>query len=230
MIGIILDVDGTLVDNNVAHIEAWRRAFAKVGYDFNRAQLQQQLGKGGDLLVPSLIGEEADAKRGKEIRALESEAYLSIARQVHFPLFNGTMQLCRELRRLRVPRAIATSSEEKKLRATLASARLDLDAYFAHIVTAADLADSKPAPDLVTMAASAIGMDTFHCVMVGDTLYDAIAALRAGAGFIGLTCGGTPRTVLLDAGARVVYRDPAELGEHLDTALELPRGGEAHAP
>lgn len=233
MNAVILDVDGTLVDNNEAHIEAWRRAFAESGFDISRQRIRRELGKGGDVLVPSIVGDNATEGLYSHIRQAHSRAYGEIAHHSRFRIFQGVPQLLRELRRLRAVRAVATSSRARELEATLASAGLELHPWFEHIITAEDIPATKPAPDLITAAIARLGATPFRTVMVGDTRYDGIAALRAGAGFVGLTCGGNTAESLLAVGARWVFPDPEELAMHLPAVLDVrptPYAPETSAP
>jgi HAD superfamily hydrolase (TIGR01509 family) len=218
-IGIIFDLDGTLIDNNAAHVEAWRRAFAQHGLQISRARIQPEIGKGGDLLVPSILGEEHAVELGEALRDAEMREYQGIARRSRFPLTEGAMALLAELRRQRIPTAVATSSDSDVLRATLDSARLDLWALVDVIIDNSRAATSKPAPGVFEAALTELGSEPSRTFAVGDTVHDGVAAQGAGLGFIGLACGGTPREALQAAGAMAVFADPAELLLNLELFL-----------
>jgi HAD superfamily hydrolase (TIGR01509 family) len=219
--GMIFDVDGTLVDSNPSHVEAWHRAFLKFGYDVPRERIVMEIGKGGDKLVPSILGEEVDKRRGEALRRAQREEFLAIAKRQHFRVFSGVPELFRALKNRGIRTALATSSDDKQLDATLASAKIDLRSLADVVVTKSDASSSKPDPDVVVAAVEKLGLSPSQCAMVGDTVYDALACQAAGVVFIGVLSGGTSEAALLEAGARVVYRDVAHLLVELDRALEI---------
>jgi HAD superfamily hydrolase (TIGR01509 family) len=221
MRGMIFDVDGTLVDTNPAHVEVWHRAFLKLGYDVPRDRIVVEIGKGGDKLVPSILGEEVEKRRGEALRRAQREEFLATAKRQHFRVFSGVPELFRALRNRGVRTALATSSDDKQLDATLASAGIDLRSLADVVVTKSDAGSSKPDPDVVAAAVEKLGFSPAQCAMVGDTVYDALACQAAGVVFIGVLSGGTSDAALLEAGARVVYRDVAHLLVELDRALEI---------
>lgn len=227
--GIIFDVDGTLLDTNGAHVEAWRRAFEQLGYQVAPDRIAVEIGKGGDLLVPAVLGREAEAKHGKDLRQACVEQFLAIARQKRFRVFPGVEELLKTVRKRGLKSAVATSSKKEHLEAMLKSAGLDLKSLADEIVTADEATTSKPAPDLVVAAARKLGLTPLQCAMVGDTPYDAEACRRAGVACLALLCGGTGNTeeALRRAGAREVWRDARDLLDHLDRALAVASPGSA---
>jgi len=188
--GMIFDVDGTLVDTNPAHVEAWRRAFKPLGYDVPAERIKVEIGKGGDLLVPSILGEEVEER-------------------------------FQALRQRGIRTALATSSNRKHLQAICDSAGIDLPSLADVLVTKEEAEASKPAPDLVIVAWEKLALTPAECAMVGDTVYDAQACRGAGVVFMGVSSGGTPAELLLEAGAYGVWRDTGHLYADLDHALEL---------
>jgi HAD superfamily hydrolase (TIGR01549 family) len=219
--GMIFDVDGTLVDTNPAHVEAWRRAFLKLGYDVPTDRIVVEIGKGGDKLVPSILGEEVEKGRGEALRRAQKEEFLAIAKRQHFRVFSGVPELFRALKNRSIRTALATSSDDKHLDATLTSAGIDLRSMADVVVTKNDAGASKPDPDVVVTAVEKLRLSPGQCAMVGDTVYDALACQAAGVVFMGVLSGGTSEAALLEAGARVVYRDVAHLLVELDRALEI---------
>jgi HAD superfamily hydrolase (TIGR01549 family) len=219
--GMIFDVDGTLIDTNPAHVEAWRRAFLRFGYDVPVERIVVEIGKGGDKLVPSILGEEVEERRGEALRRAQKEEFLAIAKREHFRVFSGVPELFRALKNRGIRTALATSSDDKHLDATLASAGIDLRSIADVVVTKSDAGASKPDPDVVVVAMEKLGLSPAQCAMVGDTVYDGLACQAAGVVFIGVLSGGTSEAALLEAGARVVFRDVAHLLVELDRALEI---------
>lgn len=219
--GFIFDVDGTLIDTNSAHVEAWRRAFQRLGFDVPAERIVPEIGKGGDKLVPSVLGPGVEERCGEALRAAQKEEFLAIAAREHFPVFPGTEEILRACRERRIRTAVATSSDDQHLDATLASAGLDLRRLVDIVVTKGEADASKPSPDLVVAAVEELGFPAAECAMVGDTVYDGQACQSAGVAFLGVLTGPASESELLDAGARGVWRDVAGLLADFDRALEL---------
>lgn len=219
--GMIFDIDGTLVDTNAAHVEAWRRAFARQGHQVPVARIVPEIGKGGDKLVPSVLGEEAEKREGETLRRLQKEEFLAIAAREHFPVFPGAREIFPALRARGIRTALATSSDDEHLDATFASAGVDFRRLADVVATKAKAEASKPSPDLVVSAMEELGLSPSQCAMVGDTIYDGQACLRAGLTFLGVLAGGASEEALRAAGARAVWKDVAHLLSDLDRALEL---------
>ncbi|MFO0851338.1 MAG: HAD family hydrolase [Gemmataceae bacterium] len=217
--GVILDLDGTLVDTNGRHVEAWRRAFARFGYDVPAARIGPQIGKGGDQLVPALIGAEAADRDGEQLREEHGRQFVAIAAAEAIPVFPGAVELIEALKRRGVQTALATSSNDKHLTATFRSCGVDFADLVDERTTADDADASKPAPDLVHAALAKLGLAAGECAMLGDTPYDGEAAGKAGVRFWAVRCGGFPEEVLKAAGAAVVLQDPAEVYASLDRLL-----------
>ena len=218
---MIFDIDGTLVDTNPAHVEAWRRAFKRLGYDVPRERIVIEIGKGGDLLVPSILGQEVEERDGEALRKAQKEEFLKIAERERFRVFPAVPELFDALRKRRIRTALATSSDKKHLKATCNSTGIDLPSLADVLVTKDEAEASKPAPDLVIVAWEKLDVGPAECAMVGDTIYDGQACQGAGVVFLGLESGGTPAEKLLEAGACGVWRDTGHLYADLDHALEL---------
>src|SRR3954467_6881288 len=119
---VIFDIDGTLVDTNCAHVEAWERAFAAYGYQVPADRIATEVGKGGDKLVPAILGEQAAQKHGKALRDRSAEEFLALARKQHFKLFLGVPDLLAALKEKGLRLALATSSSQKHLQGIFDSA------------------------------------------------------------------------------------------------------------
>jgi HAD superfamily hydrolase (TIGR01509 family) len=211
--GVLFDVDGTLVDTNPTHVEAWRRAFTSFGYAVASDRIATQVGQGGDRMVPAILGPSAAPDQCTALRQSAIEEFLVLSRTRRFPLFPGVVALFAALRARGVRTALATSSSRAQL-ATLIPAGL-ADA----MVTGDEVQNTKPAPDIVLAAAKTLGLDPTLCAYVGDTPYDIRAATAAGAVPYALLTGGYPEPTLRAAGARQVWPDPAALLAALDDAL-----------
>ena len=211
----ILDVDGTIIDSNAAHVEAWQRAFARHGHGITGERIRVEIGKGGDKLVPSILGETAEEREGETLRELQTEEFLAITRARKLAPFPGARELVAELRRRGIRTAIATSSGNEHLEALGRSSGLDLEHLTDVLVNADDIEESKPAPDLVVAAVKKVGVPAAECLMVGDTPWDAQACVAAGVACIGVRSGGNDSATLRAAGAREVREDLADVLAHL---------------
>src|SRR5919112_3266562 len=219
--GMIFDVDGTLVDTNPAHIEAWRLAFQRLGFEVPVERIVPEVGKGGDKLVPSVLGREAEERYGEELRKRQKSEFLEIARRQRFRIFPGTVEIFEALRERGIRTALATSSDEKHLAATSTSAGLDIGRLSDIVVTRSPDEASKPSPDLVAEAVEKLELAAAQCAMVGDTVYDGEACQAAGVAFLGVLSGPADEQQLYDAGARAVWRDVGHLLSDLDRALAI---------
>jgi phosphoglycolate phosphatase-like HAD superfamily hydrolase len=131
------------------------------------------------------------------------------------------MELFQALRERGIRTALATSSDEKHLRATMTSAGIDLPSLADVLVTKNEAEASKPAPDLLFVAVEKLEVSPPQCAMVGDTMYDGLACQAAGITFLGVLSGGTSEAALLKAGACGVWRDTGHLYADLDRAIEI---------
>jgi HAD superfamily hydrolase (TIGR01509 family) len=206
----LLDVDGTLVDTNYQHALTWYRAFRRHGIVLPIWRIHRAIGMGGDQLVPALVGEQADAEKGDEIRGTRDSLYQELIVEVE-PL-NGAHELISDLKERDVTVVLASSSPQDELDhyLQLLDARDLADAW----TTKDDVESTKPEPDLVHAALAKAG--TKSAVMVGDTRWDIEAAARAGIETICVLTGGWSTQELLDAGALVVFESVDELRKRLD--------------
>jgi HAD superfamily hydrolase (TIGR01509 family) len=218
--GIIFDIDGTLIDSNSTHVEAWRRAFERVGYRVGCDRIVAQIGKGGDQLVPSILGKEGDKRDGGRLRRIQKDEFLEIAGREQFPVFPKAQEIFAELRERRIRTALATSSDERHFEATLVSAGVDFRQLADVVVTRSEADSSKPAPDIVVAAVEELKIPPEQCAMFGDTIYDGQACQKAGEIFLGVLSGGSTKAALLDSGAQAVWHDIAHLLSDLDRALK----------
>ncbi|SFO85584.1 haloacid dehalogenase superfamily, subfamily IA, variant 3 with third motif having DD or ED [Geodermatophilus dictyosporus] len=212
--GVLLDVDGTLLDTNYLQVLAWWQAFRDTGHDdVSMAECHRSIGIGSAELVTHLLGD--DAGDVDEVMKAKSRRYEPLREQVvAFPRVDELLAACRE-RELAV--VLATSGEESDLEWMVPA--IGGEDVVDGSTTSGDVESAKPAPDLLRTAAEAHGLDPDRTVAVGDTIWDVRAARGAGFPVIALTCGGISRAELLEEGADEVYDDPADLLAHLDDSL-----------
>ena len=211
---ILFDLDGTLVDSVYQHVLAWREALERAGISLSVWRIHRRIGMSGGLLVNALlreVGQPVSADQTQRLRQYHAEAYARLLSQVR-PL-PGARELLAELTRDGVPWAIATSGWLESARPALDLLGLGPDAP---IVTRDQVRHAKPDPDLFLAAAARLGAPIETSAVVGDSVWDLLAARRARALGVGLLSGGYGEDELLAAGAYRVYQDPADLLQHLD--------------
>lgn len=217
---VVFDIDGTLIDTNAAHIQAWREAFRMHNHNVPARRIQPEVGKGGDQLVPAILGPEVEKRDGKAIRKDHDNAYKRIAEQEHFAVFPGVKELFAALKERGLRTALATSSSQEQIDLVEKSSGLEVRKLADLVVTSDDADATKPAPDIVLAALGKLKLPPECCIFVGDTVHDVQAARLAGVPCLAVLCGGCfTEKALLAAGARSVWRDPADILEHLDKAL-----------
>jgi HAD superfamily hydrolase (TIGR01509 family) len=210
----LFDLDGTLIDSVYQHVIAWREALEQLGVSLAVWKLHRRIGMSGGLFVAALLREletELDAETLERLPALHAEAYAR-----HYPSVRplpGASELLAALSDQAIPWAIATSGAERSARPSLELLGLPPKTP---LVTRDLVRYAKPDPDLFLTAAERIGVDIRDSMVVGDSVWDLLAARRARALGIGLLSGGYGREELLYAGAFRVYEDPADLLGHLD--------------
>jgi len=214
MPALLFDLDGTLVDSVYQHVIAWRDALESVGIDLPVWKIHRRIGMSGGLFVAAL-SRELDRPLEREVLEalpeLHAEAFIRQFDSVR-PL-PGAVELLATLGAYDVPWAIATSGSERYARPSLKLLGL---ADSTPLITRDQVRYAKPDPDLFLAAAERIGVDVADSVVVGDSVWDLLAARRARALGVGLLSGGYGRDELISAGAYRVYEDPHELLEHLD--------------
>ena len=207
---VLLDADGTLVDSNYLHVDAWSRAFAEVGHPVDAWRIHRCIGMGSELLVPELLGDDAAQDVGERARELHSDFYGRTTERLR--RLDGVAELVRALHERGQRVVVSTSASPDELEHLRKVLDLDVDG----VTAAEDVEDAKPAPDLVRAALGTAGVTADRAVFVGDSVWDVEACGRAGVPCIGVLTGGISAGELTDAGAVAVYRSVAELGERLD--------------
>jgi HAD superfamily hydrolase (TIGR01549 family) len=210
----LFDLDGTLIDSVYQHVLAWREALERGGITLSVWRIHRRIGMSGGLFVNALLretGQSVSGEQAKRLQEFHAEAYRKRMDQVH-PL-PGAKELLRFLTGSNVPWAIATSGR-------LDFARPSLEALGVPpgtpVVTRDDVERAKPDPDLFLAAAEKLDADITNSIVVGDSVWDLLAAQRARALGVGLLSGGYGQDELERAGAYRVYQDPEDLFKHLN--------------
>jgi HAD superfamily hydrolase (TIGR01509 family) len=210
----LFDLDGTLVDSVYQHVLAWREALESAGIELSVWRIHRKVGMSGGLFANALLretGREVTSEDADLLRRLHAEAYARRASQIR-PL-PGALELLRALSDGGTLWAIATSGYRESAGPTLELLDVPADVP---VVTRDLVPRAKPDPDLFLTAAEKLGVPIEDCVVVGDSVWDLLAARRARALGVGVLSGGYGREELERAGAYRVYDDPADLLAHLD--------------
>jgi HAD superfamily hydrolase (TIGR01549 family) len=223
-IAFIFDLDGTLVDSVYYHVIAWHTALEQAGIALSVWRIHRRIGMSGGLFVNALareLGHRLTATQIETVQGAHERVYRELAGGVR-PL-PGAGDLLRMLTGLGVSWAVATSGRPAAAQATL---RLLEIPGGVPVVTRADVSRAKPDPDLFFVAARRLGVSVESCIVVGDSVWDMLAARRARSLGVGLLSGGYGRGELEQAGAYRVYADPLDLLRHLDeVGVRLPEIG-----
>jgi HAD superfamily hydrolase (TIGR01509 family) len=219
---LLTDIDGTLVDSNALHAEAWRRAFERFGIQIGMDDAWRQIGKGADQLIPTFLPESLRARLETPLKNYRKEIFHREYMPRIVP-FARAHDLLKRVREMGLKIALATSSDPEDL--PTYGRILGMGNLVDEASSSGDAKRSKPAPDIFAAALEKVGMRPEQAVALGDTPYDAQSAGKLGIPVIGLTCGGWKRDDLLAAGCVEVWRDPAELLHHLqESVLCRPNG------
>ena len=210
----LFDLDGTLVDSVYQHVLAWREALESTGIELSVWRIHRRIGMSGGLLINALLretGREVSAEQAKQLQKIHAAAYARLASQVR-PL-PGAKELLAYLTKAGVPWAIATSGKADFARETVRALGVGPNVS---IITRDQVERAKPDPDLFLAAAKSLNVDVETAIVVGDSVWDLLAARRARALGVGLLSGGYGPEELERAGAYRVYQDPLDLLHHLD--------------
>ncbi|MCA1688333.1 MAG: HAD family hydrolase [Actinobacteria bacterium] len=204
---VVLDVDGTLMDTNYLHVEAWARAFEEVGHRVPRVELHKQIGKGSDLLIREFVEDEGTAEK---IDELHSEFYGELQEHGH-PL-PGAKELIPSLLERGYEVWFVTSAKDEELEHHMGE--LEAEDRISGVVNSSAVENSKPAPDIFELALQKADASPEETVAVGDAIWDIEAADGAGIRTVAVLTGGAfSEQELKEAGAVEVYQDCAALLE-----------------
>jgi HAD superfamily hydrolase (TIGR01549 family) len=220
MRALIFDLDGTLIDTVYAHVFAWQRALAEAGMAIDGWRIHRRIGMSGGLFARAAgreLGREIGAEEAVAIQKRHGELFLQFLPERR-PL-PGAVELLNYLRDTNIPHGIATSGSRPQIDASLAALGVAGETV---VIDRGSVARAKPEPDLFLACQQRLGVRAEECYVVGDAVWDLLAARRAAMLSIGLLSGGYGEDELGSAGAFRVYRDPAELLLSLDELGILP--------
>ena len=213
-LALIFDLDGTLIDTVYAHVFAWQRALDEAGLPIDGWRIHRRIGMSGGLFARAVAREV-----GRDLTPVETDAM----ERRHGELFQelmperrplpGAVELLAELRERGIVHGIATSGRRPQIDASLKALGVGEETV---VIERGDVARAKPEPDLFLACQEALGVAPGDCYVVGDAVWDLLAARRARMLSIGLLSGGYGTDELLAAGAYRVYQDAAELRGSLD--------------
>ena len=203
---VLFDIDGTLIDSNYLHIQAWSEAMDRVDHPVDDARIHRAIGLDAGKLLGELLGEEAD-ELGEKAKKQHAKRYAKLSDWLR--PFAGARDLLRTVSERQVAVVLATSAPEAELK--LLRRALNAEKWITAVTSAEDVETAKPAPDVLAVALERVGLTPADAVLVGDTVWDGQACATAGVPFVGLRSGGIGAAELRDAGAIAVYADPQEL-------------------
>lgn len=209
--GVLLDVDGTLLDTNYLHALAWWQAMRDAGIEgITMADTHQAVGIANEQLIEHLA-DQATQKQAKKAIKAHTKRYATLRSEV--VAFTGADELIHRCRDAGLAVVLATSGQAADLKWMLPAIGVEKD-LITGSTTSGDVEVAKPAPDLLQVAMDQHGLDPDRTVAVGDTVWDIQSAHDAGIPIVALTCGGITRGQLEGAGADEIYSGPADLLDH----------------
>jgi HAD superfamily hydrolase (TIGR01509 family) len=217
---LIFDLDGTLVDTVYAHVFAWQQTLAEAGMPIDGWRIHRRIGMSGGLFaraVPRELGRPLSQDETAALQRRHGELFDQMLPERR-PL-PGAVELLAHLREAGIVHGVATSGARPQIDTSLEALGIGPDTV---VIERGDVARAKPEPDLFLACAERLGASPTECYVIGDAVWDLLAARRANMLGIGLLSGGYGEDELARAGAYRVYRDPAELDDSLDELGVLP--------
>ncbi len=212
---VLCDLDGTLLDSNHFHAEAWQRTFAEFGITTGFEDAVKQIGKGGDQVIPYFVPADQVKELEEPLKQFRKELFHREYMDRIVP-FSDARRLLERMRHQGLRIAVASSSDKGDLEAFLML--LKIHDLVEENTTADDADKSKPSPDIFQAALERLKIHPHEAIVLGDTPWDLEAAQKAGTPAVAVTCGGWAEEDLKAAGAMEVYRDPADLLRRFDTS------------
>lgn len=218
---LLCDIDGTLVQSNWLHAEAWQVAFGAMGIHLELEDLRRQIGKGGDELIPVYVPWWKREQVGEPLKAFRKLVFQQDYLSKVEPLPKAREFIVR-LKEAGIRPALASSADKEDL--GIYKRIVGMEDLIEEETSASDASKAKPNPDIFEATLTRLGLSAKKCMALGDTPYDAEAAGKAGLRTIGVETGGWSRKDLLDAGCVAVYESVAELLEKFDDSLLVHTG------
>ncbi|MBA2396814.1 MAG: HAD family hydrolase [Ktedonobacteraceae bacterium] len=209
--GVILDIDGTLIDSNDAHAHSWIEAMSEQGYSVDFDKVRPLIGMGGDKVLPAVLNISKDSSEGKKMDQRCSEIF----QQRYLPdvrAFPHTHEFLQHMHDQGLKLVVATSSKQEELNKLLTIIGPHVSDLFTQETTSSDAPQSKPDPEVMDAALQKANFQPDEVIMIGDTAFDIEAASKAAIKTIALRCGGWSDADL--KGAIAIYDDPADLLAH----------------
>lgn len=208
---VLLDVDGTLIDSNDSHAQAWIDAFQEAGIQAEFSDVRRLIGMGGDKLLPVIAKFDADSPQGKAISERRGDIFKA-KYLPHIRPFPGVTELLTRMKQHGLDLAIASSAKGDELDSLIRI--FDGEKFIQAKTSSDDAENSKPDPDIIHAAMRRLGRSPERVLLLGDTPYDVQASLKAGIRVIALRCGGWNDAGL--HGAIEIYDNPADLLNHFE--------------
>ena len=224
---VIFDVDGTLVDSNTLHARAWQEAFRRFGKNVSFDAVYQQIGKGGDQLMPEFLSQDDLERLGEDLEKYRGDLFKEKYMDQVEP-FPRVRELFERLKDSGLLIALASSAKENEVERHMETLGITKLVDFA---TSKDVSDnSKPAPDIFNAALKGLEVAVADALIVGDSPWDVISARKAKIDIICLLSGGFPEEQLRTAGASEIYKDVSDLLDNLEGfRLKVSRSADASA-
>ena len=220
MHALIFDLDGTLIDTVYAHVFSWQQAFEEAGMAIDGWRIHRRIGMSGGLFARAVareIGRKLTPEESESLQRRHGELFMQLSPQRR-PL-TGAVELLKFLKENNVTYGIATSGRRPEIDKSLEALGVGDEVV---VVDRGIVVRAKPAPDLFLACQQRLGVPPLECYVVGDAVWDLLAARRASMLSVGLLSGGYGEDELLAAGAYRVYRDAADLHRSLDELGVLP--------
>jgi HAD superfamily hydrolase (TIGR01549 family) len=217
----IFDLDGTLTDSVYQNVAAWKEALDSERIPLAMWRIHRKIGMSGGLMLKSLCRETGlsiSEEQAERLNDKHARAYARLQHQI--TALPGAKELLRSLDDEGLKWCIATSGGSDTAQINLKALKLELDDIT--LITRDDVKYGKPDPDLFVTAAQRLDVPIDECLVVGDAIWDMLAARRCKATGIGLLSGGYDIAELERAGALRVYEDPLDLLDHLDEIASRP--------
>ncbi|MBA8817190.1 HAD superfamily hydrolase (TIGR01509 family) [Microbacterium halimionae] len=211
---VLFDIDGTLVDSNYLHVDAWDRALVAIERPAEMWRIHRGIGMDSGKLLDELLGDEASTL-GDAAKEAQSRFYAELSDRIR--PFQGARQLLEELDARGHRVVLATSAPQGELDTLLEV--LDVNQYVDVVTSSEDVGTAKPSPEIIKVALDKASVSAGQAIMVGDAVWDIQSAKRAGVMSLGVLTGGYSADELLSAGAEAVYRDVADLLKKLDESV-----------